>query len=303
MVKQSKQPETVQSKDGGSNPTPSLQNLMWIRPCTSMGDVREFVEKHHYSHSVQGITPFLSFEIVRKEDHQQQIGAAIFGAPGQTQTEQKYGEYAGSKQEWRPKYVAVELRRFVLIDELPKNSESWLLSRLLQKLTHLGVDRIISYADPNQQREEHPDGKHTGLIYRAMGFHKVKAAGKTKAIMMLKDYTEDRKTFKKGRRLPIRNIDQYQNFRVKDKSSLDPKIKIDWETAKRKDKAVVWTERSTGRSVYVIKTEEYLTSLSKRLRNALKVGAAQFESEEGKILYIKDLRTGMPYFETPTKED
>jgi hypothetical protein len=269
-----------------------------------MGDIRKFVEEHHYSHSVKGITPFMSFEVVLKDDFQKQVGAAIFGMPGQTQTERKYGEYSASKQETRPGVIAVELRRLVLLDELPKNSESFLLGRMLQKLATLGVERVISYADPNQKRPEHPDGKHTGLIYCASGFHLVKEAGSTRAAIMQKDFTVDGKTFKKGRRLPIRNLDQYQNFRVRSESELDPKVLHDWKTAVslEKPRAICWTERATGRLVYVIKTPEYLTSLSVRLRAAIASGAATLEKEEGKILHIKDLFEGMEYYEIPRGE-
>lgn len=119
---------------------------------------------------------------------------------------------------------------------------------------------------------------------------------------MQKDFTEAGKTFKKGRRLPIRNLDQYQNFRVRDISELDPQVRHDWEIAKRKkpSRATNWQERKTGRIVYVIKEPAYLTSLSVRLRNALTTKAAEYVKEDGKILYVKDFRKGMPYYDTPT---
>ena len=285
---------------------------LWIRPCTSMGDVREFIEKYHYSHSIKGITPFMSFEVVLKDTPGVQVGAAIFGVPGQIQTERKYGAYLGCKEIYRPGVVSVELRRFVLLDEAPKNAESFLLGRLLQKLATLGVERIISYADPNQKRESHPEGKHTGLIYHAAGFRLIKEAGRTKAIIMQRDFIQDGKTLKAGRRLPIRNWDQYQNFRVERKSDTHdpekdlahlPEILSEWKAAfdpdPKKSRAVVWIEGATNRAVYVIKTPERLTSLSKRLRAAVECGAAKVESEEGKILHIKDLYPGMEHCEVP----
>jgi hypothetical protein len=281
--------------------------------------------EHHYSQSVKGATPFLCFEVVHKENLQKQVGAAIFGPPGQAQTDATYSELSSGSQ--RPKYVCVELRRFVLLEEEGKNSESFILSRILQKLTHLGVDRVISYADPNQLRDSHPDGKHTGLIYRAVGFHFKKEAGPTKAIIMAEDFLEDGKTFKKGRRLPIRNLDQYQNFPVYPTSpdngldNLSQQVRLDWLTAARQfdanckkckeerqktgygcdrhARATRWMARTTGKMVYVIKTEQYLTSLSIRLRHALTTGSAVKEAEDGKILYIKDLHRGMPYFGSP----
>lgn len=237
---------------------------LWVLPCTSMRDVREFVEKHHYSHSIKGVTPFLSFEVVLKEDHQKQVGAAIFGVGAMTQTKKKFGEYTGTE---RPAVRAVELRRFVLLDELPRNSESFVLGNMLKKLATLGVDRIYSYADPNQLRAEHCDGKHTGVIYSACGFTPVQGGGKTKAIIMQKDFKE----WKKGRRLPVRNLDQYQTFKVKSEGDLDPGVLVEWKTAAAKGGAVVWKEKA-GRLVYVIKTPERLTLLSKNLRLLWPVG-------------------------------
>jgi len=99
--------------------------------------------------------------------------------------------------------------------------------------------------------------------------------------------------------LPIRNLDQYKNFRVKTESDLPPEVLFDWEKAARNKRAVRWEERKTGHFVYVIKTPQYLTSLSKRLLLALECGAAKRIREKGKILYIKDLTKGMEFYGTP----
>jgi len=54
----------------------------------------------------------------------------------------------------------IELNRLWLDDVLPKNSESWFVSRTLRMLPPLIV---VSYADPVHG--------HLGYIYRAMNFH------------------------------------------------------------------------------------------------------------------------------------
>jgi len=188
---------------------------------------------------------------------------------------------------------------------------------MLDRLAILGIERIVSYADPNETREGHPDGKHTGLIYRAASFHTVQEAGKTTAVWMLRDFYMDGKVTKKinpktgkPRRFPIRNLDQYQNFRGKSLEDLPPKIRMDWELAIREidprtgnPRAVRWMERATGRYVYVIKTSSYLQPYSVRLRAALQQGAAELRPEDGKILNIKDLQDGMPFFDTPCYEE
>jgi hypothetical protein len=54
---------------------------------------------------------------------------------------------------------ACELNRFALRDDLPTNSESYFLSRLLKVLRGRGYEAVISYADPEYQ--------HKGVIYQA----------------------------------------------------------------------------------------------------------------------------------------
>jgi len=265
-----------------------------------MGDVRDFIVEHHYSHQIKGITPFLSFEVVHKENYQKQLGAAIFGIPGQMNTERKWGEYVGSKQTNRPGVVAIELRRFVLLDELPKNSESYVLAQMLQRLEVLGVERIISYADPNEKRPEHDDGEHTGLIYSATGFHLISQVGRVSSLMMERDFEMEGKVFKKGTRIPSRNLDQYKNYRSDGLDEIeDEKFKSDWKANLGTGKSKSWRERATGKTVFIVKTPEHLSLLSRRLRAALDQGAAVRTTEEGKILWVKDLQSGMLYAPTP----
>ena len=56
---------------------------------------------------------------------------------------------------------ALELARLYLIDEAPKNSETWFISRAVKAVQREWphVELVISYADPS--------AGHTGLIYRA----------------------------------------------------------------------------------------------------------------------------------------
>jgi hypothetical protein len=56
----------------------------------------------------------------------------------------------------------VELRRFCMIDDTPKHSESRSISIMLRALRKHGVQRVLSYADPTHG--------HVGMIYKALGF-------------------------------------------------------------------------------------------------------------------------------------
>src|SRR5580704_4698634 len=115
----------------------------------SLADIREFVETHHYSKSVRGITPSYCFRIMFAE---KVFGAAIFGRPAMKETIDRYSENGTVNM--------VELRRFVMIDEAPRNSESRCLAMMFRTLRKKGVERILSYADPNHG--------HVGTIYKAV---------------------------------------------------------------------------------------------------------------------------------------
>ena len=56
----------------------------------------------------------------------------------------------------------LEITRFWMADECPKNSESYVLARILRFIRKEGYQRVIAYADPK--------AGHTGTIYRAVGF-------------------------------------------------------------------------------------------------------------------------------------
>ena len=82
----------------------------------------------------------------------------------------------------------LELRRFVLCDEAPRNSESRALSVMFRELRRAGYTRILSYADPMHG--------HTGIIYKATGFEYRGRTAARKHIMW------------KGKKYPDRNVHQ-----------------------------------------------------------------------------------------------
>lgn len=65
--------------------------------------------------------------------------------------------------------ASVELARFVLLDEVPANAESWTLARTFGQLLDRGVRGVVSFADPMPRRT--PTGVvmpgHRGVIYMA----------------------------------------------------------------------------------------------------------------------------------------
>lgn len=161
-----------QLSDDGSIPISSLQ----VSECL-LQDIKLFVEQTHYSHSVFGVTSEFCFSV--KFDGTV-VGAAIFGKPAGMGVLKKYSEDG--------KFRCTELRRFVLADECPRNSESKMIAVMLKMLRKKGVQRILSYADPN--------AGHTGVIYKATGFKLLGKTAKRKHILW------------KGKKYPDRNVHQ-----------------------------------------------------------------------------------------------
>jgi hypothetical protein len=162
----------VQPGNGGSTPTPSLQSLR-VRIC-HVHDVQTVIERVHYSHSIFGVTTDFCYAV---EHGVAVVGGAIFGKPAAYNVANKYGAEG-----------LTELRRFVLTDECPRNSESKVIAFMLRDLKREGVKRVLSYADPAQG--------HGGTIYKALGFKYVGLTAKRKHIMW------------KGKKYPDRNVHQ-----------------------------------------------------------------------------------------------
>lgn len=114
-------------------------------------EVKDFIEKHHYSRSINGISSTFCFSL---KDGENIVGAMIFGNLAMANQWKKYGEKRDD---------VLELRRLVLIDNTPKNSESFFISRALKYLIkNTSVKTIVSYADVNYG--------HVGTVYKASNF-------------------------------------------------------------------------------------------------------------------------------------
>lgn len=106
---------------------------------------KAFITEHHYSGSYPAARH--RFGLYR---HGALVGVAVFSQP-----------MTGS---------TLELGRFVLLDEVPGNGETWFLARCFDALRPLGVPRIDSFSDPTPRTRA--DGSqvfpgHVGTIYQA----------------------------------------------------------------------------------------------------------------------------------------
>jgi len=127
-------------------------------------EVRDFIEKWHYSHNINGLMSSYCFKLM---DGERMIGAMMFGRLGMANAWRKYANKESD---------VLELRRLVCVDDTPKNTESYFIGKCLRWLkNNTAVKTIVSYADPNYG--------HQGIIYQATNFTKVGMTAKGKVIL------------------------------------------------------------------------------------------------------------------------
>lgn len=123
-------------------------------------DARVFVQAHHYSASM----PAARLSIGLFGPQAVLCGVAVFSVPCNQSVVPKYAGCAPDQ--------GVELGRFVLLDAVPGNGESFFGARALRLAAQeLDVQAVVSYADPVARVRS--DGAvvmpgHVGIIYRAL---------------------------------------------------------------------------------------------------------------------------------------
>lgn len=131
-----------------------------IRECERR-EIRDFIETHHYSKSINGVKSTVCFAV---EYEGRLVGAVLYGQLSTT----AWKRFGDSEKE------VLELRRLVMLDECPRNSESrvvgWTIRWIKKNCPDVRV--IVSYADPNHG--------HTGVIYKASNFDLHGMSGKDK---------------------------------------------------------------------------------------------------------------------------
>lgn len=109
-------------------------------------EVKEFVERWHYSKSARSQQQKHVFKLVDNNDRL--VGVAIYGNP--------MSRHYNSSE-------VIELRRLCLVDDTPKNTESFFIAKTLKWLgKNTSYTQVVSFADPNHG--------HAGTIYKASNF-------------------------------------------------------------------------------------------------------------------------------------
>ena len=133
--------------------------------------VVKFVEKHHYSHNVNGVQSLYHYGLFTEGNFgiPKMIGAMMYAHPSMPATAAKYNPINPDK--------CLELRRLVCIDDTPKNTESYFIGqtfKLLKQTTDMEV--IVSFADQHHG--------HTGVIYKATNFDYLGETAKGRILMV-----------------------------------------------------------------------------------------------------------------------
>jgi hypothetical protein len=142
----------------------------------SRSDIKDFMEKWHYSHNINGLSCRYCFGLYW---HDTLIGAMIYGKMAMHNQWRKYADDdilqafdAGDMPASQAESTVIELRRLACIDDTVRNTESYFIGKTLRWLKNNAheVRTIVSYADTAYG--------HRGIIYQASNFRN---EGKTSA--------------------------------------------------------------------------------------------------------------------------
>jgi len=123
-----------------------------VQPC-EIGKIGAFIEKWHYSNNVNGLISNYCFRLLNEKG--ELVGAMIYGKIAMRGVWKKYVDREND---------LIELRRLVCIDETPKNTESFFISKTIKWLLwNTDIKKVISYADNTYD--------HRGTIYKASNFN------------------------------------------------------------------------------------------------------------------------------------
>lgn len=163
---------------------PEIFNSEWRRACSvrscGVSEVSRFVASHYLQKR-----PAIVLLCLVAEREGSPFGCVIYSAPPR-EADKRYGG-----KTW-------ELARLYLLDEVPRNAESWLIGQSVRYVRrhHREVQYLLSYADPA--------AGHRGTVYRAANWQ---ADGRTDEGRKTPrcDYYDGRTGKKYGRRgnMPI----------------------------------------------------------------------------------------------------
>lgn len=136
---------------------------------------RAFVEQHHYSASYPAAR--VRCGLYRAGEL---VGVAVFSQPTRNDVLSIFPGEAGQ---------SCELGRFVLLDDVPANGETWFLARCFEQLRRVDMLGVLSFSDPMRRVTAvglEVFGGHIGTIYQAHNAHYLGRAAR-RTLHMLPD--------------------------------------------------------------------------------------------------------------------
>lgn len=124
---------------------------------------KAFVEQHHYSRSY----PAARFRVGLYERSLKDlslVGVAVFAIPMQARV------LTSAFPRLEPYTESLELGRFVLLDRVPANAESWFIAAAFKQVAEHGVRGVVAFSDPVPRLTRAGDvlsPGHVGTIYQA----------------------------------------------------------------------------------------------------------------------------------------
>jgi len=133
-------------------------------PIDSDNVARAFVQQHHYSGSYPAARCRVGLYHKPAFQAPVLVGVAVFSVPAQQAVIPKWTGQEPSR--------GVELGRFVLLDDVRFNGETWFLARAFELLRQQipAVRAVVSYSDPVRRRTSEGEivlPGHVGRIYQA----------------------------------------------------------------------------------------------------------------------------------------
>ena len=197
---------------------------------------KPFVLQNHYSRSY----PAARFRFGLFALGGELVGAAVFSHPVNDRT--LTNVFGG------PATESVELGRFVLLDSVKGNGETYFLARCLRVLRREGLRGVVSFSDP-VPRETVLGQKvfpgHIGTIYQAGSAHYL-GRGTPSVLTLL----PDGRAFNKRAASKVRNGEVGQDYAARqlvEAGADDPAVTVGWLYESYADWLAYWLGRLTRR--------------------------------------------------------
>lgn len=140
----------------------------------SDNEAKAFVNQHHY----EGGFPAARFRYGLYSRRGELCGVAVYAVPGGNKATFKDFPFVTVKRDEETRKITaidgaefcVALSRFVLLDQVEANAESWFIARCHELLRRTDVRGIVSFSDPfprTNRAGEQTFAGHVGCIYQA----------------------------------------------------------------------------------------------------------------------------------------